>query len=154
MIYAIVCFATFFSFTGTVLGGLWADWSWGRFWGWDPKENGALLVVLINALILHARWGGMVKQTGMAMLAVCGNMITGWSWIGTNQLNVGLHTYGFNSTLAIVLEGLWISHFLLLGLGLVPTKWLAGDAGSPRPSPPYRKTEEDRIREPDMLIGN
>ena len=42
----ILCFALFFSFVGTVLGGIWADQSWGRFWGWDPKENGALLIVL------------------------------------------------------------------------------------------------------------
>jgi ABC-type transport system involved in cytochrome c biogenesis permease subunit len=55
MIYGTVCFAIFFSFVGTVLGGLWADDSWGRFWGWDPKENGALIIVLWNALVLHAR---------------------------------------------------------------------------------------------------
>ena len=59
MTYGIVCFALFFSFVGTVLGGIWADQSWGRFWGWDPKENGALLIVLWNAIILHARWGGL-----------------------------------------------------------------------------------------------
>src|SRR5437867_2346687 len=46
MVYGIVCFATLFSFVGTVLGGIWADQSWGRFWGWDPKENGALIIVL------------------------------------------------------------------------------------------------------------
>ena len=46
MVYGIVCFATLFSFVGTILGGIWADQSWGRFWGWDPKENGALLIVL------------------------------------------------------------------------------------------------------------
>ena len=62
MVYGIVCFATLFSFVGTVLGGIWADQSWGRFWGWDPKENGALIIVLWNALILHARWGGMVTR--------------------------------------------------------------------------------------------
>ena len=61
MVYGIVCFATLFSFVGTVLGGIWADQSWGRFWGWDPKENGALIIVLWNALILHARWGGLVR---------------------------------------------------------------------------------------------
>ena len=49
MVYGIVCFATLFSFVGTVLGGIWADQSWGRFWGWDPKENGALIIVLWNA---------------------------------------------------------------------------------------------------------
>ena len=91
MIYGVVCFATLFSFVGTVLGGIWADQSWGRFWGWDPKENGALLIVIWNALILHARWGGMVKQRGMAVLAVVGNIVTAWSWFGTNMLGVGLH---------------------------------------------------------------
>ena len=65
MVYGIVCFATLFSFVGTILGGIWADQSWGRFWGWDPKENGALLIVLWNAIILHARWGGLVRQRGL-----------------------------------------------------------------------------------------
>ena len=75
MIYGTLCFAMFFSFVGTVLGGLWADDSWGRFWGWDPKENGALIIVLWNALVLHARWGGMVKDRGLAVLAVVGNIV-------------------------------------------------------------------------------
>ena len=66
IVYGVVCFATLLSFMGTVLGGIWADQSWGRFWGWDPKENGALLIVIWNALILHARWGGMVKARGVA----------------------------------------------------------------------------------------
>ena len=70
MVYGIVCFATLFSFVGTVLGGIWADQSWGRFWGWDPKENGALLIVLWNATILHARWGGLVRERGLMNLAV------------------------------------------------------------------------------------
>ena len=61
-----------------MLGGIWADQSWGRFWGWDPKENGALLIVIWNALILHARWCGLVKDRGVAVLAVVGNMITAW----------------------------------------------------------------------------
>src|SRR5205085_11006911 len=103
MVYGIVCFATLFSFVGTVLGGIWADQSWGRFWGWDPKENGALIIVIWNALILHARWSGLVKQTGTAVLAVVGNMVTLWSWFGTNQLGVGLHAYGFSNTLAMML---------------------------------------------------
>ncbi len=95
MIYGTLCFAIFFSFVGTVLGGLWADDSWGRFWGWDPKENGALIIVLWNALLLHARWDGLVKQTGLATLAVGGNVVTSWSWFGVNELGVGLHSYGF-----------------------------------------------------------
>ena len=95
MVYGIVCFATFFSFIGTVLGGIWADQSWGRFWGWDPKENGALIIVLWNSLILHARWGGLVKARGLMVLAIFGNIVTSWSWFGVNMLGVGLHSYGF-----------------------------------------------------------
>jgi hypothetical protein len=120
MIYGTVCFATLLSFTGTVLGGIWADQSWGRFWGWDPKENGALLIVIWNALILHARWGGMVKQRGMAVLSVVGNMVTGWSWFGTNQLGVGLHAYGFNNTLATGLVIFWATQMVAIVLGLLP----------------------------------
>src|SRR5205814_7152790 len=112
MIYGIICFAMLFSFVGTVLGGIWADYSWGRFWGWDPKENGALLIVLMNALILHARWAGLVKQRGMAVLALVGNMVTGWSWFGTNQLSVGLHAYGFTQTLADGLAIFWFSQIV------------------------------------------
>jgi ABC-type transport system involved in cytochrome c biogenesis permease subunit len=95
MIYGIVCFATLFSFIGTVTGGIWADQSWGRFWGWDPKENGALIIVLWNALILHLRWGGMVRDRGLANCAVFGNIVTAWSWFGVNMLGIGLHSYGF-----------------------------------------------------------
>nr|MDQ2659184.1 cytochrome c biogenesis protein CcsA [Verrucomicrobiota bacterium] len=95
MVYGIVCFATLFSFVGTILGGIWADQSWGRFWGWDPKENGALLIVLWNAIILHARWGGLVRQRGLMVLAVFGNVVTAWSWFGVNMLGIGLHSYGF-----------------------------------------------------------
>src|SRR5690606_11865678 len=76
MVYAIICFATLFSFTGTVLGGIWADQSWGRFWGWDPKENGAILLVLWNVFILHARIGGFVKTRGLMALAIFGNIVT------------------------------------------------------------------------------
>ena len=95
MVYAIVCFATLFSFIGTVLGGIWADQSWGRFWGWDPKENGALLIVIWNALILHARWGDLVGDRGIMNLAIFGNIVTSFSWFGVNMLGIGLHSYGF-----------------------------------------------------------
>jgi ABC-type transport system involved in cytochrome c biogenesis permease subunit len=120
MIYGVVCFAVLLSFTGTVLGGIWADQSWGRFWGWDPKENGALILVIWNALILHARWGGIAKQRGVALLAIAGNMITLWSWHGTNQLGVGLHAYGFNSTLAKILVWCWAAHIAVILLGSLP----------------------------------
>ena len=126
MIYGVLCFATLLSFTGTVLGGLWADYSWGRFWGWDPKENGALIIVLWNALVLHARWSGLIKQRGVAVLSVVGIMVTGWSFIGTNQLGVGLHAYGFNNTLATILVWSWAVCLGLIAMGLVPRRlWLS-----------------------------
>jgi ABC-type transport system involved in cytochrome c biogenesis permease subunit len=95
MVYGIACFATLFSFVGTVLGGIWADQSWGRFWGWDAKENGALMIVVWNAVILHARWGGLVRERGLMALAIFGNIVTSWSWFGVNMLGIGLHSYGF-----------------------------------------------------------
>ena len=126
MIYGVVCFATLLSFVGTVLGGIWADQSWGRFWGWDPKENGALLIVIWNALILHARWAGMVKERGMAVLAVVGNMVTAWSWFGTNQLGVGLHAYGFMSGAVFYLWGFWLFNLAVIGVGMLPMHmWLS-----------------------------
>ena len=95
MTYGIICFALLFSFVGTVLGGIWADQSWGRFWGWDPKENGALLIVLWNAIILHCRWGGYIREKGLMAMAIFGNIITSLSWFGVNMLGMGLHSYGF-----------------------------------------------------------
>jgi ABC-type transport system involved in cytochrome c biogenesis permease subunit len=124
MVYGILCFATLFSFVGTVLGGIWADQSWGRFWGWDPKENGALIIVLWNALILHARWGGMVRERGIMNLAIFGNIVTSWSWFGTNLLGVGLHSYGFMSGAFTALMVFVGSQCVLIALGLIPqAKW-------------------------------
>jgi cytochrome c-type biogenesis protein CcsB len=124
MIYGIVCFATLFSFVGTVLGGIWADQSWGRFWGWDPKENGALLIVLWNAIILHARWGGMVRDRGIANLAVFGNIITSFSWFGVNMLGIGLHSYGFTDAAFRWLMLFVASQIAFVLLGLLPrNRW-------------------------------
>ena len=117
MIYGILSFALFFSFVGTVLGGLWADDSWGRFWGWDPKENGALIIVLWNALVMHARWDGMVKERGLAYLAIGGNIVTSWSWFGVNELGVGLHSYGFTEGVLKSLGVFILSQLALIALG-------------------------------------
>jgi len=120
MVYGVICFATLFSFVGTVLGGIWADQSWGRFWGWDPKENGALLIVLWNALILHARWGGLVRDRGIMNLAVFGNIVTSFSWFGVNMLNIGLHSYGFMDAAFMWLMIFVGSQVAIIGLGLLP----------------------------------
>ena len=127
MVYGIVCFATLFSFVGTILGGIWADQSWGRFWGWDPKENGALLIVVWNAIILHVRWGGMVRERGLMNLALFGNIVTAWSWFGTNMLGVGLHSYGFMDAAFKWLMIFNASQLVLIGLGCLPDRfWKSG----------------------------
>ncbi len=115
--YGTICFATFFSLIGTVLGGLWADDSWGRFWGWDPKENGALMIVLWNAIVLHARWDKLVRERGFALLAIGGNIVTAWSWFGTNQLGIGLHSYGFTSGVLMILTYFVFSQILIIAIG-------------------------------------
>lgn len=122
MIYGIVCFATLFSFVGTILGGIWADQSWGRFWGWDPKENGALLIVMWNSILLHARWGGYVRDRGIAALAVGGNIVTAWSWFGVNMLGVGLHSYGFMDAAFWWLVGFVISQLLAIVVAALPVR--------------------------------
>jgi ABC-type transport system involved in cytochrome c biogenesis permease subunit len=120
MVYGIVCFATLFSFVGTILGGIWADQSWGRFWGWDPKENGALLIVLWNAIILHARWGGLVRQRGFMVMAIFGNIVTSWSWFGVNMLGIGLHSYGFMDSAFPWLIAFGASQIAFMMIGVLP----------------------------------
>ena len=82
------------------MGGIWADQSWGRFWGWDPKENGALLIVLWLAWLLHGRMSSHLKDR--VYLACCAflSVIVVLAWFGVNLLNVGLHSYGFISGVA------------------------------------------------------
>src|ERR1700758_5817327 len=126
MTYGVVCFATLFSLVGTILGGIWADQSWGRFWGWDPKENGALLIVLWNAVILHARWGGMIRERGLMAMAVFGNIVVSLSWFGVNMLGVGLHSYGFMDQGFGNLTAFIASQLVVMGLGLIPQRYWRG----------------------------
>jgi ABC-type transport system involved in cytochrome c biogenesis permease subunit len=128
MTYGIVCFGLLFSFVGTVLGGIWADQSWGRFWGWDPKENGALLIVLWNAIILHARWGGYARERGIMAMAIFGNVITSLSWFGVNMLGVGLHSYGFMDKAFWALAGFCGSQLVLIAVCLAPRSLFRRDA--------------------------
>ena len=107
MIYGTVCFSLLFSLFGTIMGGVWANDSWGRFWGWDPKENGALLICIWMLVVLHARLGGYIRDRGLANLAVLGGVVVSASWWGVNLLNVGLHSYGFTSGIAMSLYIYW-----------------------------------------------
>jgi ABC-type transport system involved in cytochrome c biogenesis permease subunit len=121
--YGVVAFSLLFSFVGTTLGGIWADQSWGRFWGWDPKENGALLIVLWNALILHARLAGFARERGIMVMTVFGNIVTAFSWFGVNMLGIGLHSYGFMDKAFYWLSAFTASQLVIMWLGLMPPRF-------------------------------
>jgi ABC-type transport system involved in cytochrome c biogenesis permease subunit len=139
MTYGIMCFGLLFSTLGTVLGGIWANDSWGRFWGWDPKENGALMIVLCELAILHLRMGGFIKDFGVAMACVFNAIVVGFSWFGVNLLGVGLHSYGFTSGVAKALFIFYCIEAAVLAIGgfvwmreagVVKVTW------QPKPAPP------------------
>ena len=116
----MVAFTLLFSLIGTILGGIWAADSWGRFWGWDPKENGALLIVVWMLVILHARVGGYIREIGLHVCSVFGFMIIVFSWWHVNFLGIGLHNYGFTS--ASAMTSIWVFYgmeFLIMLVGMV-----------------------------------
>jgi ABC-type transport system involved in cytochrome c biogenesis permease subunit len=96
--YKAVQVAVMLLITGTILGGLWADVSWGRFWGWDPKEVWALISGLVYLAILHGRYAGLFGNFGLAIGSVLGASAIMFSWYGVNfVLGAGLHAYGFGT---------------------------------------------------------
>ena len=99
--FGVTLIALFFTLFGTILGGIWADQSWGRFWGWDPKENGALLIVLWQLMMVHMRLSGLAKPDKFALGMVLNNIIVIMAWFGVNLLSIGLHSYGFVSGIAV-----------------------------------------------------
>ena len=111
-VYGMICLTLFLALVGTVLGGIWANDSWGRFWGWDPKENGALLIVLWTLAILHARLGGYIKEWGLHFAAVFTGAVVTFSWWHVNFLNTGLHNYGFTAGKNTI----WLFYSVILGI--------------------------------------
>ncbi|MBC7387231.1 MAG: cytochrome c biogenesis protein CcsA [Cryobacterium sp.] len=95
---------------GTILGGIWADYSWGRFWGWDPKEVWALIALMGYLIVIHARFTGWMRPFGFAAWSVIAFTLVVMAWYGVNfVLGVGLHSYGFStggqSTVAVFVLG-------------------------------------------------
>ncbi len=81
---------------GTILGGVWANYSWGRFWGWDPKETWALIALLCYLLTLHGRLAGWWTQFGLVVASIVCFLAVLMAWYGVNfVLGKGLHSYGF-----------------------------------------------------------
>ncbi|MCS7237642.1 MAG: cytochrome c biogenesis protein [Thermoguttaceae bacterium] len=100
---------------GTIFGGLWADVSWGRFWGWDSKEVWALIALLVYLGVLHGRLVGMLNEFGLAVGAIFGATAIIVAWYGVNFVfGSGLHSYGEGTggggyvALALVLNWLFV----------------------------------------------
>lgn len=98
---------------GTILGGVWADYSWGRFWGWDPKETWALIALLGYLALLHAKQGGHVRKAGLIAGSVVSFSLVIMAWYGVNYvLGAGLHSYGFGGGGLEYVAGFVGIHFL------------------------------------------
>lgn len=83
---------------GTILGGVWAAQSWGRFWDWDPKESWAFISCCTYLIIVHAHYFGLIRQYGVAVGSVVGLMVIAFTWYGVNYiLGTGMHSYGFGN---------------------------------------------------------
>jgi ABC-type transport system involved in cytochrome c biogenesis permease subunit len=114
-IYKAMQVAVILLAAGTILGGLWADVSWGRFWGWDPKEVWALVSLLAYIVVLHGRYAGWIGNFGLAAGAVLGAAVIGMSWYGVNfLLGAGLHSYGFGQGGQTEFFAFLIANFVLL----------------------------------------
>jgi cytochrome c-type biogenesis protein CcsB len=95
-LYRILQLGVLLLATGTILGGVWANYSWGRFWGWDPKETWALIALLCYIFVLHGRIAGWWNQFGLALASVVCFCAVVMTWYGVNfVLGKGLHSYGF-----------------------------------------------------------
>lgn len=105
-----------FLIPGIILGGIWADYSWGRFWGWDPKETWALIAALGYLAALHARLIGLVRDFGMLASGVGAFALVIMAWYGVNfVLGAGLHSYGFGAGGIEYVSVFVLLHFLLIG---------------------------------------
>ena len=101
--------------TGIILGGVWADYSWGRFWGWDPKETWSLIVLLFYMAIMHGKNSNWINTHRFVVLSAAGFMTVMMAWFGVNYiLAAGLHSYGFSEGGAIFLGTFFILQIVFL----------------------------------------
>lgn len=102
---------------GIILGGIWADESWGRFWGWDPKETWALIALLGYLAVLHGKIAGIIRSFGMVASGVVTFSLVIMAWYGVNYvLGAGLHSYGFGAGGVEYVSGFVLVHFVLVGV--------------------------------------
>lgn len=118
------------SVAGTLIGGFWADVAWGRFWGWDPKENGALLVLLWVLIVMHLKVGKLASPKTIEILVALLSIVIAFCLFGVNLLGVGLHSYGYSPGLFACFWGFVIVDLLAisaLSLGKMPGRAQAKD---------------------------
>lgn len=119
-VYRLIQLGVFLITAGIILGGVWADYSWGRFWGWDPKETCALIADIGYLILLHGRFAGWVTPYRLAFLAPVAYFLVVFAWYGVNFiLAAGLHSYGFSSGGVTVVLTYVIVQLLILGMAHV-----------------------------------
>lgn len=108
---------TVFLALGIILGGVWADYSWGRFWGWDPKETWSLIALIVYISLLHGRYIGWFKGLKFTLFGAFSFMFVLMAWFGVNYiLASGLHSYGFSSGGTLLLTSLFFAQILILAI--------------------------------------
>lgn len=123
LIYTCIKFGVVLLAAGVILGGVWADYSWGRFWGWDPKETWSLIVLLIYIAILHGKYTTWIPPHRFVPMVAGAFMSVMMAWFGVNYiLASGLHSYGFSEGGAIFLGSFFLIQILVLVLGTVKRK--------------------------------
>lgn len=122
-IYTTLKWGTIMLGAGIILGGVWADYSWGRFWGWDPKETWSLIAFVIYMAILHGRYTSWINNQRFIPLVAAAFMSIMMAWFGVNYiLASGLHSYGFSEGGAIFLGSFFIIQTALIAFTLVSPK--------------------------------
>ncbi|PIK16015.1 cytochrome c biogenesis protein CcsA [Halobacteriovorax sp. JY17] len=115
LIYTCLKYGTVMLAAGIILGGVWADYSWGRFWGWDPKETWSLIVLCLYMAILHGKYTNWIPNHRFFLLVAAAFMSVMMAWFGVNYiLATGLHSYGFSEGGAIFLGSFFAIQTLLL----------------------------------------
>lgn len=115
LIYTCMKYGTILLAAGIILGGIWADYSWGRFWGWDPKETWSLIVLCIYIAILHGKYTNWIPASRLIYFTAGAFMSVMMAWFGVNYiLASGLHSYGFSQGGAIFLGSFFAIQVLIL----------------------------------------
>lgn len=117
LIYNCVKIGVVMLSAGVILGGVWADYSWGRFWGWDPKETWSLIVLLIYIAILHGKQTAWITPQRFVPLIALAFLSVMMAWFGVNYiLASGLHSYGFSEGGAIFLASFFVVQISILAI--------------------------------------